>query len=123
MTWPSGSGGAAASAGAAAADGSPPPGAGAAGGVMYTAVGCGEACAAAGTPRLIRTFSSPSVISSSAMPDCCTRSIRVLSLRKSMSVLAGVIQRESKCEAVTAGAQAGHDPDSEVAQVRAPAEL
>src|SRR6267378_4408849 len=34
--------------------------------------------------RLIRTFSSPSVISSSAIPDSCTRSISFLSFLKSI---------------------------------------
>src|SRR3972149_37075 len=48
--------------------------------------GAGIACArAANSARLtILTFSSPSVISSSAMPDSCTRSISFLSLRKSI---------------------------------------
>ena len=43
-------------------------------------------CAAAGTALCLtmRTFSSPSVTSSSATPDSCTRSMSFLSLRKSM---------------------------------------
>jgi hypothetical protein len=40
----------------------------------------------AGADFTIRTFPSPSVISSSAIPDSETRSIKVLSLRKSISV-------------------------------------
>src|SRR2546425_745440 len=36
-------------------------------------------------PLTIFTFSSPSVISSSAMPDSCTRSISFFSLRRSMA--------------------------------------
>src|SRR5215468_6468477 len=81
--WPAGSG---AGAGAPAAAGAPAgPGAGGA-----YAMGCiwGAAMMTGADPaicRLIRTFSSPSVISISPIPDSWTRSISFFSFRRSMA--------------------------------------
>ena len=61
-------------------------------------VGCGAACSMTvcwlgGTVRVMRTRSSPSWISSSAMPDVSTSSINVLSLRRSMRCLRASARR------------------------------
>src|SRR4051794_36585203 len=62
----------------------------------------------------IRTFSSPSVISSSAIPDSCTRSISFFSLRRSTFLLfQGVLQ----CQVVAAAAQAADGSDGDVGEV------
>src|SRR3989442_1132420 len=83
--WPLGSWGAAGASGAPAAGPD---------GVMPYAIGCmpGAAMMTGGPPgacRLMRTFSSPSVISISPMPDSCTRSISFFSLRRSMPLHLG----------------------------------
>src|SRR5688572_7666609 len=70
-------------------------------------------------PRLIRTFSSPSVISSSAIPDCWTRSIKVFSLRRSIALVPLVGQRVRHGELVPFGAQAADDAHGQIAEVRA----
>src|SRR5260370_2361098 len=75
-TWPSWpAGGSAAGPAAAAARGSDAAG-------LATATGPCEMLTL--PPFTILTFSSPSVISSSAMPDSCTRSISFFSFRRSM---------------------------------------
>src|SRR5687768_5072718 len=109
--WPAGSGGAVAAKASVAGCG---PGA-----VTYTVPGWGIAWGIIpGIPRLMRTFSSPSVISSSAMPDCWTRSICVFSLRRSIrSPLPGVLEREGERELVAFRSQPAHDPRRELAEI------
>src|SRR5690242_2802887 len=91
--WPWGSAGAGAAAGAAAAPGAPAPGYGCREGVAMMTGAEADIC------RLIRTFSSPSVISISPIPDSWTRSISFFSFLRSMSgaapeVAAGRFQGE-----------------------------
>src|SRR5512145_1242940 len=81
--WPVGAAGAS---GAAAGAGAAAPGAATIAMGAWVAITMG----APGPMRLMRTFSSPSVISSSPMPDSCTRSISFLSFLRSIGVLRGV---------------------------------
>src|SRR5512135_843087 len=109
-TWPSGTASSAAAAtGAAAAIGA------------AACIICG-ACIIIGAPAMLlamRTFSSPSVISSSAMPEASTRSMSFLSFLRSMGgpvleVAQGIFQRQF----VAVRAQTGHHADSEVGKIR-----
>src|SRR5687768_4898968 len=69
-------------------------------------------------PLTILTFSSPSVISSSAMPDSCTRSMSFLSLRRSIELPQGMGERE----VVAAAAQAADGADRQVGEIGTMAE-
>src|SRR6185312_5915078 len=120
--WPVGSSGfaAPASAGEGAACGMAPMGICIAGAVMIMGV------PPAGW-RLMRTFSSPSVISISPMPDSWTRSISFFSLRRSMGVSAGRrgAQRPDgglEGELVAQRSQAHDDAGRQVREVRVMAE-
>src|SRR3972149_5823612 len=101
-----------------AGSGSPPAGA-----VPTGDAGAGVTAAMAGAwgapVRLIRTFSSPSVISSSAIPDASTRSISFFSLRRSMFGPQRILQRKF----VALAAQAADHADCEIGKVRAVAEF
>src|ERR1043166_1208783 len=115
---PSGPAGSAAAAGAA-------PATGAAAGMTVAAADC-PGC----PPRLMRTFSSPSVISSSAIPDCSTRSISFLSLRKSIGnalpemtrPLPARLKRVLERQFVAHGAETADNPDRYIGKVRTLAE-
>src|SRR6478609_7802250 len=91
--WPAGSCGAAAT-GAAAAGASA--GAAATGAACIT-WGWATPCAMAGPPLTMRTLPSASVISSSETFDSDTRSINVLSLRKSIRSPRGANERREFC--------------------------
>src|SRR4030042_221232 len=113
-TWPSGT---ASSAGAAAT------GAAAGAGACIIWGACVIIIGAPAMLLAMRTFSSPSVISSSAMPEASTRSMSFLSFLRSMGspvleVAQGVFQRQF----VTVRAQTGHHPDGEVGKIRMVAE-
>ena len=54
---------------------------------ICTAAGAADGVAGAGLNFAIRTRSSPSVTSSSAMPESATKSINVLSFRRSMAIV------------------------------------
>src|SRR5512139_1345092 len=113
--WPSGT---ASSAGAAATD------AAAAGAPAWMYCGCGAIII--GAPAMLlamRTFSSPSVISSSAMPEASTRSMSFFSFLRSMgSPVLEVTQRIFQRQFVAVRAQAGHHADGEVGKIRVVAE-
>src|SRR5512139_1112401 len=67
----------------------------------------------------IRTFSSPSVISSSAMPEASTRSMSFFSFLRSMgSPVLQVAQRVFQRQFVTVCAETGHHADGEVGKIR-----
>src|SRR6185436_20871577 len=72
----------------------------------------------------MRTRSSPSVISSSAIPDSWTRSISFLSLRRSISQppSAQVLERVLQRQLVAPGPQAANHPDRLVGKERMMAE-
>src|SRR5438105_5023260 len=80
-------------------------------------------------PLTIFTFSSPSVISSSAMPDSCTRSISFFSLRRSIASsprggdsaprTCGGLQCVVESKVIPAAAQAADGSDRQVGKVRA----
>src|SRR5512139_177569 len=112
--WPSGT---ASSAGAAAT------GAAAAG--AAACIICG-ACIIIGAPAMLlamRTFSSPSVISSSAMPEASTRSMSFFSFLRSMGgPVLEVTQGKFQRQFVTVRAQTGHDADGEIGKIRMVAE-
>src|SRR5882762_3424113 len=83
-TWPSWPGSGSATNGAAGAAGAGRASAGA-GAVPEPGVAADAGAMLTAPPLTIFTFSSPSVISSSAMPDSCTRSISFFSLRRSIA--------------------------------------
>src|SRR5882762_3038392 len=85
-TWPSWPGSGSATNGAAGAAGAGRASAGA-GAVPEPGVAADAGAMLTAPPLTIFTFSSPSVISSSAMPDSCTRSISFFSLRRSIASL------------------------------------
>src|SRR5438045_4120115 len=74
--------------------------------------------------RLMRTFSSPSVISISPMPDSWTRSISFLSFRRSISapfstcLLLHLAQRRFQGQFVDHGTQSGDDASGQVREIR-----
>src|SRR5258706_8295173 len=115
-TWPSGSAGASATADAAITA------------VVVGAAMGADACGIVIMPgcpgiptRLILTFSSPSVISSSAMPDSCTRSISFFSFLRSISQVlfrGDVGNRIRQRVFVTSGAQAADGADRQIAEIR-----
>src|SRR5512139_2354092 len=113
--WPSGT---ASSAGAAAT------GAAAAGAPAWMYCGCGAIIM--GAPAMLlamRTFSSPSVISSSAMPEASTRSMSFFSFLRSMgSPVLQVAQRVFQRQFVTVRAQTRHHADGKVGKIRMVAE-
>src|SRR5713226_10701995 len=82
-TWPSWPASGSAAGGAAGAAGAGRASAGA-GAVPRPSVAADAGAMLTAPPLTIFTFSSPSVISSSAMPDSCTRSISFFSLRRSI---------------------------------------
>src|SRR6267378_611168 len=83
-TWPSWPASGSATGGAAGAPGAGRASAGA-GAVPRPSVAADAGAMLTAPPLTIFTFSSPSVISSSAMPDSCTRSISFFSLRRSIA--------------------------------------
>src|SRR5229473_6710581 len=83
-TWPSWPASGSAAGGAAGAAGAGRASAGA-GAVPRPSVVADAGAMLTAPPLTIFTFSSPSVISSSAMPDSCTRSISFFSLRRSIA--------------------------------------
>src|SRR5438270_10484070 len=122
------------------------PASGSAGGGVAAAAGAGRASTGAGAaarpgvaagagvmltapPLTIFTFSSPSVISSSAMPDSCTRSISFFSLRRSIASsprggdsaprTCGGLQCVVESKVIPAAAQAADGSDRQVGKVRA----
>src|SRR5512139_2215052 len=113
--WPSGT---ASSAGAAATGAA---GAGAA--AWYI---CGACDIIMGAPAMLlamRTFSSPSVISSSAMPEASTRSMSFFSFLRSMgSPVLEVTQRIFQRQFVAVRAQTGYHANGEVGKIRVVAE-
>src|SRR5258705_12204832 len=76
---------------------------GSAAGADATGAASGACEMATPPPFTILTFSSPSVISSSAMPDSCTRSISFFSFRRSMVFpLAGRRSGGARCRSALA---------------------
>src|SRR4030065_2015474 len=84
------------------------------------------ACIIIGAPAMLlamRTFSSPSVISSSEMPEASTRSMSFFSFLRSMGrPVLEVAQRVFQRQFVTVRAQTGHHADGEVGKMRMMAE-
>src|SRR4030066_215457 len=84
------------------------------------------ACIIIGAPIMLlamRTFSSPSVIYSSAMPEASTRSMSFFSFLRSMgSPVLEVVQRVFQRQFVTVRAQTGHHADGEGGKIRVMAE-
>src|SRR5690606_2685319 len=127
--WPLGASGAAAGAATAAGAAGAPVAASATG-----AACCTGACIISGAGGLltILTLPSPSVISSSEIPDSATRSIRVFSLRRSMDSAflrgswprgsrVGTSQRFDRClqgQPVADRAESGDHAGGQVGQVR-----
>src|SRR5512141_664932 len=87
---------------------------------------CGACAIIIGAPAMLlamRTFSSPSVISSSAMPDASTRSMSFFSFLRSMgSPVLEVTQRIFQRQFVAVRAQARHHANGEVGEIRMMAE-
>src|SRR4030042_2980769 len=84
------------------------------------------ACIIIGAPAMLlamRTFSSPSVISSSAIPQASTRSMSFFSFLRSMGgPVLEVVQRVFQRQFVPVRATAGHHADGEVGKIRVMAE-
>src|SRR5574340_594564 len=87
---------------------------------------CGMCAIIIGAPAIflsMRTFSSPSVISSSAMPEASTRSMSFFSFRRSMGgPVLEMTQRIFQRQFVSVCAQAGHHANGEVGEIRVVAE-
>src|SRR5438105_2995484 len=127
-TWPSwpASGSAAGGAAGVALTGRASTGAGAA---ARPGVAAAAGVTLTAPPLTIFTFSSPSVISSSAMPDSCTRSISFFSLRRSIASsprrgdsaprTCGGLQYVVESKVIPAAAQAADGPDRQVGKIRA----
>src|SRR4030042_823562 len=113
-TWPSGT---ASSAGAAAT------GAAAGAGACIIWGACAIIIGAPIMLLAMRTFSSPSVISSSEVPESSTRSMSFFSFLRSMgSPVLEVVQCVFQRKVVTVRAQTGHHADSEAGKIRMMAE-
>src|SRR3569623_355401 len=87
---------------------------------------CGACAIIIGAPAMLlamRTFSSPSVISNSAMPEASTRSMSFFSFLRSMGgPVLKVTQRIFQRQFVAVRAQTGHHANGEVGEIRVVAE-